>query len=250
MDEAWYWAGLRQPNYYYEGAPIGTLTSNLRSYPHTIVVNKKGKRFGNGASLNFGNDLQVIDPETQEPANLPCWGIFDSQFRKRHAALEAGIHPLFPTPGWVKQYDSLDALAEAVGIDVCGLRETVKRFNECVRNAEDPDFRRCSSVYDRCYGAPDAGHPNLGTIETPPFFAVELIASALGTKGGPMMNGKWQVLDDGESPLEGLYAVGNVADCLTYFSFSGGDTLGSSPARQQPHGPDDRCLAHPQTVFP
>jgi succinate dehydrogenase/fumarate reductase flavoprotein subunit len=226
MDEAWFWAGLRQPNYYYEGAPIGTLTSNLRSYPHTIVVNKKGQRFGNEASLNFGNDLQVIDPETKEPANLPCWGIFDSQFRKRYGALEAGIYPLFPTPGWVKRYDSLDALADAVGIDPCGLRETVKRFNRCVRDGEDPDFRRGSSVYDRCYGAPDAGHPNLGTIERPPFFAVELIASALGTKGGPMTDEKWQVLDESESPVEGLYAIGNVSDCLTYFSFSGGDTLG------------------------
>jgi hypothetical protein len=225
-DEAWYWAGLRQPDYYYEGAPIGTLTSNLRSYPHTIVVNKKGKRFGNEASLNFGNDLQVTDPETKELANLPCWVIFDSQFRRRYGALEAGIYPLFPTPGWVKQYDSLDALAEAVGIDTCGLRETLKRFNQCVRNGEDPDFRRGSSVYDRCYGAPDAGHPNLGTIERPPFFAVELIASALGTKGGPMTNEQWQVLDDSESPIEGLYAIGNVSDSLTYFSFSGGDSLG------------------------
>ncbi len=226
MDEAWYWAGLRQRNYYYEGAPIGTLISNLRSYPHTIVVNKKGKRFGNEASLNFGNDLQVTDPDTKELANLPCWAIFDSQFRKRYGALEAGIYPLFPTPAWMKRYASLDALAEAVGIDKCGLRETVKRFNQCVRDGEDPDFRRGSSVYDRCYGAPDAGHPNLGTIERPPFFAVELIASALGTKGGPMTNAKWQVLDDSESPVEGLYAIGNVADCLTYFSFSGGDTLG------------------------
>jgi succinate dehydrogenase/fumarate reductase flavoprotein subunit len=226
MDEAWYWAGLRLRNYYYEGAPIGTLTSNLRSYPHTIVVNKKGKRFGNEASLNFGNDLQLTDPETGELANLPCWGIFDAQFRRRYGALEAGIHPLFPIPGWVRRYDTLDALAEAVGIDPSGLSETVERFNQSVRNGEDPDFRRGSSVYDRCYGAPDADQPNLGTIERPPFFAVELIASALGTKGGPMTNEKWQVLDENESPIEGLYAIGNVSDCLTYFSFSGGDTLG------------------------
>jgi succinate dehydrogenase/fumarate reductase flavoprotein subunit len=226
MDEAWYWAGLRQRNYYYEGAPIGTLISNLRSYPHTIVVNKEGKRFGNEASLNFGNDFQVTDPDTKEPKNLPCWAIFDSQFRKRYGALEADIHPLFPTPGWVRQYDSLGALAEAVGIDSPGLHEAVKRFNQCVRDGEDLDFRRGSSVYDRCYGAPDADQPNLGTIERPPFFAVALIASSLGTKGGPMTNEEWQVLDESESPIEGLYAVGNVSDCLTYFSFSGGDTLG------------------------
>jgi succinate dehydrogenase/fumarate reductase flavoprotein subunit len=226
LDEAWYWAGLRQRDYYYEGAPIGTLISNLRSYPHTIVVNKKGKRFGNEASQNFGNDLQVTDPETKELMNLPCWAVFDSQFRKRYGALEAGIHPLFPAPGWVKRYDSLDALAKAVGIDTSGLRETLRRFNQSVRDGTDPDFQRGSSVYDRCYGAPDATHPNLGTIENPPFFAVELIATSLGTKGGPMTNQEWQVLDESESPIEGLYAIGNVSDCLTYLGFSGGDTLG------------------------
>jgi succinate dehydrogenase/fumarate reductase flavoprotein subunit len=226
MDEAWYWAGLRQPDYYYEGSPIGTLISNLRSYPHTIVVNQKGKRFGNEASQNFGNDLQTIDPETKEPANLPCWTIFDSQFRKRYGALEAGIYPLFPAPGWVEKYDSLDALAESVGIERSGLKETVKRFNQYAANGKDPDFQRGGSIYDRCYGAPDAAHPNLGTIESPPFFAVPLIATSLGTKGGPMTNEEWQVLDESESPIEGLYAIGNVSDCLTTLGFSGGDTLG------------------------
>jgi len=226
MDEAWYWAGLRQPDYYYEGAPIGTLISNLRSYPHTIVVNKKGRRFGNEASQNFGNDLQVTDPETRELMNLPCWAIFDSQFRKRYGALEAGIHPLFPAPDWAKRYASLDALAEAVGIDTSGLHETLKRFNQSVRDGTDPDFRRGGSAYDRCYGAPDATCPNLGTIERPPFFAIELIATSLGTKGGPMTNREWQVLDESEAPIEGLYAIGNVSDCLTYLGFSGGDTLG------------------------
>jgi predicted oxidoreductase len=126
----------------------------------------------------------------------------------------------------VKRYDSLDALAKAVGIDTSGLRETLRRFNQSVRDGTDPDFQRGSSVYDRCYGAPDATHPNLGTIENPPFFAVELIATSLGTKGGPMTNQEWQVLDESESPIEGLYAIGNVSDCLTYLGFSGGDTLG------------------------
>jgi succinate dehydrogenase/fumarate reductase flavoprotein subunit len=226
MDEAWYWPGFRRDDYYYEGAPIGTLISNLRSYPHTIVVNKDGKRFGNEASQNFGNDLQAIDPETKKPTNLPCWAIFDSQFRKRYGALEAGVYPLFPAPGWVKKYASISSLAELEGIDASGLHQTLERFNQFVHDGNDPDFQRGSSYYDRCYGAPMAPHPNLGTLSRPPFFAVKLIATSLGTKGGPMTNHEWQVLDEDESPIEGLYAIGNVSDCLTYLGFSGGDTLG------------------------
>lgn len=74
------------------------------------MVNEKGKRLGSEASLNFGNDLQVTDPDTKGPADLPRWAIFDSRFRKRYGALEAGVHPLFSTPGWVERYDSLDGL--------------------------------------------------------------------------------------------------------------------------------------------
>lgn len=58
-------------------------------------------------------------------------------------------------------------------------------------------------------------HPNLGTIEQPPFYAVEVIATSLGTKGGPTTDNNWQVTKPGGEPIPGLYAVGNVSGCMT-----------------------------------
>lgn len=226
MDEAWYWAGYRNPRYHYEGVPLGSLTTNLRSYPHSIVVNRAGKRFGNESSGNFGKEMQRVDERTGELVNLPCWVIFDGQFRRRHSALEAGIHPWLPTPSWVHRFDSLELLAGGLAIDAEGLRETIDRFNGHAREGKDPCFGRGESAYDRCFGARKAEHPNLGAVEQPPFYAVELVGSAVGTKGGPMTSDRWEVLHEHGSPIPGLYAIGNVSDCIVYLSISGGDTLG------------------------
>lgn len=226
MDEAWYWAGFRRPKYYYDGAPLGSLTTNLRCYPHSIVVNRAGKRFGNEASTNFGKEMQVVDDRTGELLNLPCWVIFDAQFRKRYGALEAGIHPYLPTPSWVRKYGSLEALATDLAIEPRALEKTIERFNANAREGRDPDFRRGESVYDRWFGARRGPHPNLGTVEKAPFYAVELVASAVGTKGGPMTSELWEVLHRDGTPIPGLYAIGNVSDGLTSLAISGGDTLG------------------------
>lgn len=225
MDEAWYWAGYRDPDYHYEGAPLGSLTTNLRSYPHSIVVNRAGRRFGNESSANFGREMQQVDQQGRL-VNLPCWVVFDRQFRRRFSALEAGIFPRFPTPSWVKRFDSLEALARDLSIDPKGLRETLERFNAHAREGRDPEFGRGDSAYDRCFGARHARHPNLGTVEKPPFYAVELIGSAVGTKGGPMTSDRWELLHEDGTPIPGLYAVGNVSDCIVHLSISGGDTLG------------------------
>jgi succinate dehydrogenase/fumarate reductase flavoprotein subunit len=226
MDQAWYWAGFRNPRYYYEGAPLGSLITNLRSYPHSLVVNRSGRRFGNESSANFGNEMQRMDARTGKLVNLPCWAIFDSQFRRKFSALEAGIHPYLPRPSWVEKFGSLGSLGERFGIDPEGLRETVEEFNLHARDGRDPEFGRGQSAHDRYYGAPASAHPNLGTLEKAPFYAVELIGSAVGTKGGAMTSARGEVLDEKGAPIPGLYAVGNAADSIIERSISGGDTLG------------------------
>ena len=226
LDEAWYWPGFRNPRYFYEGAPLGSIATSIRSYPHSIVVNRSGRRFANESSWNFGNALQARDERTGELANLPCWVILDAQFRRRHSAPEAGIYRFLPTRSWVRRFASLEDLAAALGIDREGLQETVERFNTGAREGRDPEFGRGASVCDRFYGARGARHPNLGTVEEAPFYALELVASAVGTKGGPLTTERWEVLGEGGAPIPGLYAVGNVADSILGVSLSGGDTLG------------------------
>jgi 3-oxosteroid 1-dehydrogenase len=48
--------------------------------PHTIVVNRSGKRFGNEAFYReFFMKTDIIDGATQTHPNFPCWAILDSQ---------------------------------------------------------------------------------------------------------------------------------------------------------------------------
>ncbi len=49
----------------------------------------------------------------------------------------------------------------------------------------------------------------LAAIEKPPFYAVEVCAGDLGTKGGLLTNERAQVLREDGEIIEGLYAVGN-----------------------------------------
>lgn len=56
--------------------------------------------------------------------------------------------------------------------------------------------------------------PCLGTIEKPPYYALEVFTSSVGTKGGPLTNANWQVIREDESVIEGLYAVGNCSAAI------------------------------------
>jgi len=68
------------------------------------------------------------------------------------------------------------------------------------------------------------GEPSatLGPIDTGPFYAVEVNAGALGTKGGPRTNGTGQVLDVDGMPIGGLYAAGNVMASSMGMTYGGG----------------------------
>jgi len=103
----------------------------------------------------------------------------------------------------------------------------VTRWNGFVRDGVDRDYGKGDSAFDKFQGDHQAPQPNLGTIETPPFYALPLHPGALGTKGGPRTNRMAQVMSVRNQPIPGLYAAGNVAASVTGPSYYGvGSTLG------------------------
>lgn len=213
MDEAWYW-----PGYYtgtlYKGAQLGHLL-RWRSLPHTIIVNRHGNRFANEAAHNFGIPLMYdMDAKTGTPLNQPAWLIHDSQFRADTEGFAIRLKPLSKIPGWLIKDETLSGLARKVGIDSEGLLKSVRRFNEHAKRGKDPDFHRNEFLYDRLHGDQRAPYPSLGTIEKPPYFAIQVFCSSVGTKGGPMTDENWQVISEEGSPIEGLYAVGNCSAAI------------------------------------
>ena len=211
--------------------PNYLLGSDERARPGAILVNRAGKRFVNeAANYNaMGKALHAFDAGTHSYANLPYWLIIDQRYRDRYPAFTAA--PGAPAPSYMIAAETLEALAEKAGIDGAGLKATVARFNEMVRNGHDDDFNRGDNSYDNfhMWGDPafDPPYRTLGVIDRAPFYAVRMESGALGTAGGPKTNGDAQVLDWNDNPIPGLYAAGNAMAAVLGEAYGGaGGTLG------------------------
>jgi 3-oxosteroid 1-dehydrogenase len=193
--------------------------------PHSMIVNRHGRRFVNEKQMNIGLAFAERDPQTGTPLHLPAWRIYDGQF----AAKYPHALPKKSVPGNHFQADTLEALAAQIGVDAGGLAETARRFSDFARAGQDADFGRGGSIWDRNRGA-DPTHlpsPTLGTIEQPPFYAMPFKVSFLGTKGGPRTNERAQVLRPDGTSIPGLYAAGNVmANSFGSKGVGAGTTLG------------------------
>jgi succinate dehydrogenase/fumarate reductase flavoprotein subunit len=224
MNEAWWYPAASLPGETYEGRPLSRFVGVERTAPHTVIVNRFGQRFVNEAA-NY-NDMQKaffsFDANEYAPRNLPCWVLFDRQYRSRYAVV--GVRPSDPDPEWLPVHDSLDGLAGLVGIDPVGLAETVERWNRFVADGRDRDYGRGESAYDRFHGDPSAPHPNLGTIGQGPFYALPIHVGSVGTKGGPRVDGDGRVLHVRDRPIPGLYGAGNVVASPAGPAYYGGGT--------------------------
>lgn len=111
-----------------------------------------------------------------------------------------------PDPEKLKEYtklkgghvcvaDSIEELAEQMGVPADTLKETIERYNEMCRNGIDEDF----SKYPR-YMFP---------IEKAPFYAFKCFLGTDGVFGGIFIDDRCRV-KNGEKPVKGLFAAGDV----------------------------------------
>ncbi len=229
MSEAWWCPSVDVPGEEYDGRPLSRGDFAIRSLPHSIIVNRRGQRFVNEAH-NYNDMMKpffTFDPVSYERPNLPAYLVLDQSFRDKYMLMT--LLPGMPTPPWLPQADTLDELARRIGVDPEGLAASVQRFNGFAREGVDRDFRRGESTYDHFYGDPDhKPNPNLGTIEKPPFYALEVFPGSIGTKGGPRVSADAEVLRVDGAPIRGLYAAGNVMAGVTGPGYPGaGSTIGT-----------------------
>jgi succinate dehydrogenase/fumarate reductase flavoprotein subunit len=209
MREAWWGPMVLVPGDETDGAQTATLLRFERTGPHTVIVNRNGRRFVNEAH-NY-NDMtkafHLFDPGAYDFANLPAYLIFDQRHLESYGFLahRAGQ----PTPSWLTTAPTIAELAAQLEIDAAGLAATLERFNDGARRGVDPDFHRGASAYDQYWGDQHAPHPALGPVETAPFYAIEVVSGVIGTKGGIVTDGDGQALDAFGEPVPGLYAAGN-----------------------------------------
>src|SRR6478735_1728074 len=235
LDEAWFAPGVVAP----DGRPVF----------YTMVwsgiwVNAAGERFMN-ERLPYdraGHEILRVQAETGV-STLPTYWVFDQRQVDRNAFDMLPVDP--PVPGWfdvepwieagaLVRADTLEELAEQIGVPAGALSKSVERFNEFAVSGVDEQFHRGETPWDRVtallFGAHEDG-PNrcLGVIDKGPYYAVRVVVTDLGTKGGLVTDADARVLRPDGSIIEGLYASGNtMAPALGRIYPGAGGPIGSA----------------------
>ena len=202
-----------------------------RAKPGIIGVLSNGQRFVNEADgyFDYVSAMVANAPAGEEVAS---WLICSHAFQRRYGL---GMSRPFPVPlapfirsGYLKRGATLEALADACGIDRNGLTNTVAQYNQHARHGKDPLFGRGSTPYNRKQG--DALHspnPCVAPIEQGPFYAVKVEPGCFGTFAGLKVNAQAQVLDPHGQAISGLYAAGgDMASIMGGHYPAGGINLG------------------------
>ena len=136
--------------------------------------------------------------------------------------------------GWIRKGTTIEQLAEAVGedIDAGKLKATVEKYNQYCAGQNDADFHRDPET--------------LLPIENSPYYALKVYPAIFNTLGGPMKNGKAQVLDVDHEVIPRLYTAGTISSSCghTYstFGFNISDNIvfgriaGGNAASEEPWG--------------
>ena len=153
--------------------------------------------------------MRKFDALKHDYANLPCFLIFDQQFAANYSLAHL---PVGAVPASVARADTILELAGKLRIDADGLERTVARFNSFAATGVDEDFRRGGLPWSLASRSPEGRrNASLGSLELPPFYAIQLHPSLRSTSAGLLTNAHAQVLHQRRHPIPGLYASGVVA---------------------------------------
>lgn len=195
--------------------------------PFAIVVDRNGRRFVNELTFNIGEALDRRDPATGEPLHLPAWVITDSR-------MLVDVPPVrwaaSADPGWMRQAGDIAGLAPQIGVSAETLSATVARFNGFAEAGEDQDFGRPARA-DAASMGDKRRRAGIKPIGQPPYLAMPLSRSILGTKGGARTNEHAEVLRPDGSVIPGLFAAGiAMANPIGTRNVGTGTTIGPNMA--------------------
>ena len=186
------------------------------SYPFGIIVNVEGNRFvDEGADFRnytyakYGREI-LFQPQRA------AFQIFDQ--KTKHL-----LRDEYDIPQVSKaEANSIEGLADGLGIDRDGLVKTVREFNDAVQPGEyNPtalDGKGTAGV------SPPKSNWAL-PIDEPPYLGFAVTCGITFTFGGLKIDGAGNVLDTEDAPIPGLFAAGELVGGLFYHNYPGGSGL-------------------------
>lgn len=161
-----------------------------------LLVNKNGERFVDESkpSLEVGN--AILDQESGKAFYIYDQRLYDSAYRlQKHNDL-----------GYHIKADTLEELAEKLGVNAENLVKSVEAYNKAIAGEEKDEFRE--KPFTEKFGAEG------------PYYGVQVESAIHMTKGGVVADEKAQVLNNDGQVVEGLYAAGEVTNTSGAYSAS------------------------------
>ena len=164
-----------------------------------ILVNQGGVRFTN----------ELLTRDAVSAAELAQEGsyayiIFDQKLRDNLKAVEKYVKS-----GITVQADTIEGLAEQLGIDPATLAKTLNDWNEIVKNQRDTQFGRTTGMKE--------------DLTTAPYYAIKIAPGIHHTMGGVKINTAAEVINTEGAAIPGLFAAGEVCGGV-----HGGNRLGGN----------------------
>jgi hypothetical protein len=186
-----------------------------RAKPGLIAVNKEGRRFVNEADSYHDFVEGMFRANASEPS-VPAWLICDRAFIRDYGL--GLVHPgagrrqieRFIADGYLHRAETLMELGQRIGVAGKTLVQTVLEHNRYAATGVDEAFGKGGTEYNQFNGDPEnAPNPCLRPIAEPPYFALAVYPSTMGTCVGLSTDGDARVLDPDGAAIQGLYACGN-----------------------------------------
>ena len=190
-----------------------TKTSAFVMYQGAVIVNKEGLRFAD-ESRPYKELGEIV---MTQPEGIG-YQVYDAAVHE-----EAQKDPLAKTDrlkaaGELHSADTLEALAEKIGVPPATLAETVAAYNRGIASGADPFGRTSLSA--------GGGKPR--PIERPPFYAFAATACLLSTYCGPKIDARARVRTVFDEPIPGLFAAGEGTGGFHGAAYMSGTSVGKA----------------------
>ena len=187
------------------------------SYPLGMIVNVNGERFvDEGADFRNYTYAKYGREILKQPLGI-AFQLFDQQtvsmLRDEYRIREITK----------AEANTIEELADALGIDVGGLKQTVEQFNDACQSG---DYNPAILDGVKTEGIEPPKSNWALPLNQPPYFGVAVTTGLTFTFGGLKINPKTaQVLDTDDLPIRGLYATGELVGGLFFHNYAGGTGL-------------------------
>jgi fumarate reductase flavoprotein subunit len=164
-----------------------------------ILVDRNGNRFvdeGRG-DVAVSNELARSTEVTGATLifDFATWDAAKDDPFSKSVKTPASNPWLMDNQGDVFHHETIEGLAQQIGIGVANLAKTLEQYNRAIESGNPSSL-----------AVPRTGKPK---PLLPPYYSVKVVPGITFTMGGVLVNGRCEALNLEERPIEGLYAVGD-----------------------------------------